>query len=175
MGNGFQRIMPFPALAVLMILCCGCVKSHAAAPLAHEGVIDLSAIDLLDGDPAALDGEWEFYWHQLLTPQDFQNPHPPVMSGYMAFPRAWNRFRLNGRALGSGGYATFRLRIIPSDELHGELALRPTNSGVTTDAADLSPGHLTTGARHPRAAVGARWLDRRSGIRLALRVRPVGE
>jgi hypothetical protein len=88
MSVGLQKIMHLSALAVLFFLCFGFVEFQAAAPLAREGVINLSSIDLHNIDPVSLDGEWEFYWNQLLTPEDFQGPHPPAMSSYMSFPRA---------------------------------------------------------------------------------------
>jgi len=128
------------ALAVLILLCSGCVGSQKALPLARNGVIHLPSIDILQIDPISLDGEWEFYWNRLLTPDDFHRPHPPVMSGYLSLPGSWNRFRIDGKALGGGGYATFRLRVLPPNELHGELALR---LGYLVSAYRLwADGHL---------------------------------
>jgi signal transduction histidine kinase len=124
MFSGWQKKMNLPALAVLILFFSGCVEDRTAAPLAKKGVIDLSTNDALLIDPVSLDGEWEFYWQQLLTPQDFKGTHPPAMSGYMSFPGSWNRFRLDGQSLGRGGFATFRLQIHPPDGFRGELALR---------------------------------------------------
>ena len=109
-------------LAVLTCLCWGCSGSDAAEPRARHGVIDLSVVDLLNSDPVRLDGEWEFYWKQLLTPDDFRGVNPPVASVYLAFPAAWNGVRLKGEKLGGAGYATFRLRILAGGKPR-ELAL----------------------------------------------------
>ncbi|MFC1877101.1 7TM diverse intracellular signaling domain-containing protein [Thermodesulfobacteriota bacterium] len=124
MGSGFKKTMQFSALAVLILLCIGCVGSRTVTPLAEKGVIELSAYDILLIDTVSLDGEWEFYWNQLLTPDDFYRSEPPAISGYMSFPGAWNRYKLQGKAIGRSGYATFRLRVLPPIDLHGELALR---------------------------------------------------
>jgi hypothetical protein len=50
------------------------------ASLAHQGVIDLSIDDTLSSAPLRLDGEWEFYWKQLLSPEDFHGAHIPVVT-----------------------------------------------------------------------------------------------
>src|SRR5690606_15241506 len=42
----------------------------AATPRATAGHLDLSQWDF-DKSPVFLDGEWEFYWNQLLDSQDF--------------------------------------------------------------------------------------------------------
>jgi len=34
-------------------------------------VIDLSSWDFKKDGTISLSGEWQFYWHQLLTPEDF--------------------------------------------------------------------------------------------------------
>jgi len=100
-------------LIMLIILSWGCSGNDDAAPLARHGVIDLSPLDMTRFDPVQLDGEWEFYWKQQLSPQDFRGPQAPVASGFLAFPGSWNGFELNGKKLGGEGFATFRLRILP--------------------------------------------------------------
>jgi signal transduction histidine kinase len=100
-------------LIMLLILCWGCSGDYHAAPLARHGVIDLSPLDMTRFDPVQLDGEWEFYWKQQLSPQDFRKPLAPVVSGFLAFPGSWNGFELNGKKLGGEGFATFRLRVLP--------------------------------------------------------------
>lgn len=84
----------------------------AADPVARDGVIDLSSVDLQKSGPIRLDGEWELYWKQLLTPVDFQREPLPVPSGFLTIPGAWNSFVLKGEKLGGAGHATLRLRIL---------------------------------------------------------------
>jgi len=54
-----------------------------------------------------LEGEWEFYWEKLLTPEDFQQDYisTPV---FIEVPGAWNRFELDGQTLSRSGFATYR-------------------------------------------------------------------
>ncbi len=81
------------------------------APQAESGVLRLSAWDFEQDGPIALRGEWEFYWEQLLTPQDFQQASPPQQTGYVTLPKSWTNHQLEGRTFPDEGYATYRLRV----------------------------------------------------------------
>lgn len=70
-------------------------------PKAEKGVLDLTQWDT-EERVIRLDGEWEFYWEQLLSPQDFKRTMPK--SEYMTLPISWNHYSGNG-------YATYRLVI----------------------------------------------------------------
>ena len=54
-----------------------------------------------------MNGEWEFYWKELLEPKDFQEHTLPEKTGYMKIPRPWNGFKVNGKELAEDGYASF--------------------------------------------------------------------
>ncbi len=110
------------ALIILLLLIWGCSGNRDAAPRARQGLIDLSSLDMTRLDPVRLDGEWEFYWKQLLSPEDFQGVHLPAPPAFIELPRAWNGFTFNNAELGGKGYATFRLQILPGSGKR-ELAL----------------------------------------------------
>ena len=110
-------------LAALTFLFSGCTGSHAITPPALNGVIDISNVDILHSEPVRLDGQWAFYWKQLLTPDDFGGRHPPAVSAYLSLPGSWNGVRIDGEELGGEGYATFRLQIL-TGPVYGDLALR---------------------------------------------------
>ncbi len=58
-----------------------------------------------------LNGEWEFYWNQLVDP-DSQS----LDFTYEVFPQLWNDIERDGVSLGSFGYATYKLKIVlPED------------------------------------------------------------
>lgn len=76
---------------------------------AESGRLDLSSWDMEDMPSIPLDGEWEFYWNALLTPEDFQNASPPIPTGYMTVPSLWNGKTLQGKELPVFGCATYRL------------------------------------------------------------------
>ncbi|MBT4526080.1 MAG: histidine kinase [Deltaproteobacteria bacterium] len=58
-----------------------------------------------------LDGEWEFYWNQLLTPEDFQNRQKLLKIDHLRVPGIWKGKTPNGQELLPQGYATYRLLI----------------------------------------------------------------
>ena len=120
---------PWVALACALLcalMCCGCVGGEAP-PRAAQGVLDLSGKGLVDGEPARLDGEWEFYWDQLLRPEDFRDRtaggETPALSGFLELPSSWTSFELGGKPLPSAGCATLRL-LVQSGAAGRELAVR---------------------------------------------------
>ncbi len=82
---------------------------------AIKGYIDLSNLDFNKKGVVRLDGDWEFYWNQLLYPKDFERNNnvsiKPKLSGYYPVPSNWNTYKVNGRLLPSKGYATYRIRV----------------------------------------------------------------
>ncbi|MDH5718595.1 MAG: sensor histidine kinase [Spirochaetia bacterium] len=80
-------------------------------PLIKKGFIDLSAWDFTKKGNFELKGEWEFYWNELLTYDDFQKELTPPMTGFFKIPQSWNKYKINGKKIGSDGYATYRLRL----------------------------------------------------------------
>ncbi|EKO40227.1 MAG: signal transduction histidine kinase [Solidesulfovibrio magneticus str. Maddingley MBC34] len=93
-------------------------------PVAERGVLDLSEWDVARDGPIALNGQWEFYWDQLLAPDAFKSDiAPPQPSGFMNLPGTWKDQELEGKALPGQGQATFRLRLLPGPE-NLQLALR---------------------------------------------------
>ncbi len=81
------------------------------SPRAVEGVLDLTEWQP-DTGVVKLDGQWSFYWDQLLDPQELSD-HKPT-SAYIDLPGSWNGYRINGSKLPGDGYATYRL-IIKTD------------------------------------------------------------
>ena len=73
-----------------------------------DGVIDLSGVDLRNNS-VALNGEWEFYWQELLNPDTISY----MEADYYPFPKLWNGgVTKNGKKLTSQGYATYRVRVL---------------------------------------------------------------
>jgi hypothetical protein len=62
-------------------------------PKIEAGFLDLSGWDF-QAQSIELDGEWEFYWSQLLTPADFKSDSS-LKCDYIAVPKAWKGYRLN--------------------------------------------------------------------------------
>ncbi|WP_040299020.1 7TM-DISM domain-containing protein, partial [Arcticibacter svalbardensis] len=100
-----------PAFIILLLLycCCfnlGCTPHHKDVPTATNGVIDLRGQSFTK--EIALDGEWAFYWHQLLSPQDAVFSKADMIH----FPFRWDGYTLNGKVLPSFGYATYKATVL---------------------------------------------------------------
>jgi len=91
---------------------CGQQYSGKTPPKAVNGVIDLSNWNFEKDGPVKLEGQWEFYWEQLLEPKDYEVEFPPLKSGYFKVPKKWTGHKLGITELPAHGYATFRLKIV---------------------------------------------------------------
>jgi diguanylate cyclase (GGDEF)-like protein len=74
--------------------------------VAEKGVLELSNIDFDRDGYTSLNGQWKFYWQQLLTPEDFDNT--PPASSYIEMPMPWNKYN---KDYSSNSYATYSLNI----------------------------------------------------------------
>ncbi|MDH7554947.1 MAG: SpoIIE family protein phosphatase [Spirochaetota bacterium] len=88
-------------------------------PRAIEGVLDLRGWDESSNQVISLDGDWEFYWNQLIEPSQFTKDLQPFT--YIEVPKAWNKqgnFRYSFPAF---GYATYRLHIYHDPKYVGQI------------------------------------------------------
>jgi sensor histidine kinase YesM len=81
-------------------------------PIAKDGVLDLTNWDFTQDGTVQLNGEWEFYWEQLLTFEDFKGNDTKInFNGYQYVPKTWNNYTINGAHPTGTGYATYRLKV----------------------------------------------------------------
>lgn len=102
----------FLLLLVVILGLNGCQSNINSPPRAENGIMDLSEWDISDHNILKLTGEWEFYWHRLLDPKDFNQSIAPEKTGFIRVPMVWNDFSIQGKEIGAYGYGTFRLRIL---------------------------------------------------------------
>lgn len=102
----------------------GCSKKggRKGMPKAEKGLLDLRGWDFEKDGPAALDGEWEFYWSNFYTYQDFQTDKTGP-AGYLKVPGMWGGFIHNGKKAGNKGFATYRL-VVKMDRDVSELGIK---------------------------------------------------
>ncbi len=77
---------------------------------AENSQLDLSATNIKN-EIIPLDGNWAFYWNQLLEPASVNQG---TLSGYVPFPSSWNKYEINGEAIPGSGYATYQLTFVAS-------------------------------------------------------------
>ena len=79
---------------------------------AKDGVLNLKDYDFKKDGVLSLDGEWDFFYNKLLTPEDFANESlTPTPSAKITVPGTWNGMVVNSETLSGDGYSTYRLRI----------------------------------------------------------------
>ena len=76
------------------ITSCGNRPAKTEMPVAVNGVLDLTGWDFENSGCVRLNGEWEFYWNRLLSPQDFRRGDAPAITGYYKIPGAWNGYEI---------------------------------------------------------------------------------
>lgn len=101
-------------LFVLLLMVTGILSQQCRANdpgyanvTAQKGVLDLRTTDLFNNS-SLLEGQWGFFWKQLLAPRE-TGVTPPA---YIRYPELWRDLDLNGQKLPSIGYATYSLTIL---------------------------------------------------------------
>ncbi|MEQ9374340.1 MAG: response regulator [Imperialibacter sp.] len=90
------------------------LKADVEKPTAVQGTLDLRGWDFLRDGPIKLDGEWGFYWKELLVPEGVELAKKPPH--YFYFPRIWNNAEVDSVELNREGYATYSLTVLlPKD------------------------------------------------------------
>ncbi len=95
-------------------------------PIAENGVLNLVSWDFEGDGSVKLNGEWEFYWKELISPLGFDQTAIAEKRRLIKVPKVWNGFMIDGEELTGDGYASFRLKIILK-EAHKKLAFQIFN------------------------------------------------
>ena len=132
-------------LLVLMVLllvfttACRFIHDEKTPPKAVKGMLDLTHWDFEKDGPVYLNGEYEFYWKEHVSPPEFSNPsHQPRI--FVNVPGFWNNQALNGERPPGQGYATYRLRVL-LNRVQESLAMRFLDMG-TAFAVFVNGGSL---------------------------------
>lgn len=102
------RIVLILSLIALMLFVTVRMVSSGSGLIDH-GKVDLSSVDFQQS--VALNGDWEFYWNRLLTPNDFRAVQPPIMDSLMKVPGTWDGQKAGTQVYPHRGVATYRLRL----------------------------------------------------------------
>ncbi len=96
------------------------LKENTTYPInTTKGEINVSNINFDNSQLIGLEGDYEFYWNQLLNPDDFIDTTPKNPTGYINLPGLWNDFIVDGKKLSGYGNATFKIRIkFPDEDLY---------------------------------------------------------
>ncbi|MBW7475177.1 diguanylate cyclase [Paenibacillus oenotherae] len=107
-----RTCLSFPLLMAIFMLLAGCTTPSEELdiePEAVAGLLDLSKLPADNTTLFALNGEWSFYWNQLLEPRDVPAGRGQ-QTGYIEMPSNWYKYTTeDGSNLPLTGFATFVL------------------------------------------------------------------
>lgn len=107
-----KRGILFPIIIIMLFLLGGCSSQPTEIEKkAEHGLLDLTQFNLKN-EIIPLDGEWAFYWNQLLEPDSLDQGS---LSGYVPFPSSWNKYEIDDQKIPGSGYATYQLTFVASD------------------------------------------------------------
>jgi len=86
------------------------------APKVEQGILNCVDWDFKNQPYLDLEGEWEFYWKQLISPEEFRKSEITRKRVYASFPELWTNLTIQGEELTAKGYATYRM-VIKNDTL----------------------------------------------------------
>jgi len=78
----------------------------------EKGLLDLRSVEFNENSIFSLNGEWEFYWEQLLVPESYPRARYEGMGIYVEVPSYWENYHINGEKLGGFGYGTYAMTIL---------------------------------------------------------------
>ena len=156
-----HKLKPILALFIIIIVIAAAflflytLSNQGNVPKPDNGILNLMSWNERQALPA-MSGDWEFYWNQLLTQDDFAN-NDGLTFTLEPVPETWDAYEIDGEALPGFGYATYRLKVI-TNEIDQPLALRinpmstayrlfindeevASNGVVGTDATTSVPGY----------------------------------
>ncbi len=121
--NKYFKMLAIATIFILVFTCGMNVCADASAPVVTNGILDLTNWDFDRNTPLKLNGEWEFYWNQLVEPMDFiKDLSISKGARLIRVPKYWNKGG-EGIKYNAFGYATYRL-IIKTKPESRLLALR---------------------------------------------------
>lgn len=102
----------FLICAFLLLVACTHDAQRKEAPVAVNGLLDLTHWNFDTDGPVKLSGEWEFYWEKILKEADLiAEPRPEGMT-LIKVPGTWNGHEVSGKKISGNGYATYRLKVL---------------------------------------------------------------
>jgi len=90
-----------------------CTPAQATGFAVQKGVLDLSQWRGVEPEVISLDGEWMFYWNELLSVRDLAGRK----GDYAQVAVPWSEQEIGGKYYPRNGYATYVLRIIPGGDV----------------------------------------------------------
>lgn len=112
-----RAILIFTVLSICLILLLVFINKSTGAfkaqPIAKNGVLDLKGWNFKNQGIVKLDGQWEFYYNQLLTPEDFEKKSDLTKAEVINIPGNFSEYI--GKQSRGQGYATYHLKVFTNN------------------------------------------------------------
>ncbi len=132
---GCRHLLSLALTCTPLIAQVGCNSiAPAAAPLAIDGTLDLTNWSPELQGIVPLRGEWQLYWHRLLTSSDFHSAGP-IAAAVLHSPNLEFDKSVSGQDVGDRdreGFATYRLRVRMPQRSPAEEAADPWMIAIDT-------------------------------------------
>ena len=115
MLNQFKRIIYLLFLFCIVLLSlssCQSINPSNKAPIVKKGIIDLRDWNFQKQGIVDLRGQWEFYWQEHISYDEFIGKKHSSLQDYIEVPGVWNNFEHNGEKLPGSGFATYRTKVL---------------------------------------------------------------
>ena len=118
------RINLLLLIIVILLFSCSQKAFEHNVPTSKKGIINLEKWDFKKNGSIKLDGEWEFYWNKMYTPEDFKRGNPKH-DFYIKIPDKWNDYKIKAKKLPAIGHGTYRIKVIlPENNSDSKLLLK---------------------------------------------------
>jgi two-component system sensor histidine kinase ChiS len=97
---------------LLLSASAGLFAFPSAAAIPKNGVLDLRGTVLNSSSFYNLNGEWEFYWEKLLTPESYPSEKERGSGILVTVPSYWKSYKSLGEVRSGFGYGTYAMTII---------------------------------------------------------------
>lgn len=122
-------------------------SSNLSQIKAEHAVIDFSKIEIAQTDTVALDGKWNLYWQEFISP-DGQSKSPPVEAPVRG---TWKGIPFKNETLPADGWASYQLLILLGNN-RGDFALKIGNIGTAYKL--FANGNLIASEGKPGVSAG---------------------
>jgi two-component system, sensor histidine kinase ChiS len=103
--------MKYFQLLIIILTIVGCNPTRKI-PRVEKGVIDLRDWNFQENGSVELEGEWEFYWKELLTNEEIDKKVDLNNRSFLKVPDSWNNQKVNQMKLEGKTFGTYRIKIL---------------------------------------------------------------
>jgi len=107
---------------LIILVLYGCSAEKKIAPKAEKGYLDLTAWDFQKDGNVKLNGQWEIYWNEFLTPDEIREKNKKP--DYLNIPTAVGSKTASGIKIPVTGHGTLRLKVKVNDLQNFKYSLR---------------------------------------------------